>query len=498
MRIALVNEGTYPVTAGGVSTWCHRLVASLPEHDFHVLTLVGLEREFRWPRLPNVRGLTVVPLWDPPTRARSAPDQRREVEEALRELWRAVLPSDRRSADLDQLRTALRRIADSGSTPLSAVLDRVTSTRAILEAWGNHLRSRPNLPNLPAGVAAEVARHADRMLSVLDTHLPEVELMTSTANGAASLIALLRHWKRGTPLVLVEHGVYLRERYLALGAARWPWLTRYVLMAFVRAITQLVYTDATILAPVSEFNARWEIKLGADPDLIVPIPNAIDHNEFPLMTWEPKIPTVSFVGRIDPLKDLETLIAAFGYVHEALPEAVLRLFGPTPKGNEAYHARLETRIAELGLEEVVRFEGATNGPQPAIMAGHVIALSSVSEGMPFSVIEAMMSGRATVSTDVGGVAECVGRGGEFGVVVPARDPKAMASALIWLLTDHDARHAMGKAARERALSLFSIGVFRERYQELYSFVGPHRAAPGETATEEDAFPRRAAQVKDLL
>lgn len=498
MRIALVNEGTYPVTTGGVSTWCHRLVETLFEHEFHVVTLVGLERDNLWPDPGNIRSVTTVPLWDPPAFGRTTAAQRREVGDALRLLWRAVLPADREDTNVDLLRVALKHIADSGQARLSTVFDRVTSTRAIMEAWAAHIRSRPELPALPAGVAAEVARHADRVLAVMDTEMPEVDLVTATANGPAGLLSLVPFWRRGTPLVLAEHGVYLRERYLALGAADWPWLTRYALLAFLRGISQLVYADAAALAPVSEFNARWEIKLGADPAIIVPIPNAIDHAEFPLVTWEPPVPTVSFVGRIDPLKDLDNLVTAFAYVRQAIPAAVLRLFGPTPQGNEGYRERLQERIRTLGLEEAVIFEGPCKGPQPAILAGHVVALSSISEGMPFSVIEAMMSGRATVSTDVGGVAECVGRDGKYGIVVPARDPKAFASALIWLLTEHESRRAMGRAARERALDRFSIEVFRHRYQTLYDCLGPRRSAPGEAQRDEPKFPRRAALMEGML
>ncbi|MDO4784022.1 MAG: GT4 family glycosyltransferase PelF [Propionibacteriaceae bacterium] len=498
MRIALVNEGTYPVTTGGVSTWCHRLVETLFEHEFHVVTLVGLERENLWPSLGNIGSVTMVPLWDPPAFGRTTGGQRREVSDALRLLWRAVLPADREEANVDLLRVALKQIVDSGHARLSTVFDRVTSTRAILEAWAGHARAHPELPALPAGVAAEVARHADRVLAVMDAEIPEVDLITATANGPASVLSLVRFWRRGTPVVLAEHGIYLRERYLALGAAGWPWLTRYVMMAFLRGISQLVYADASALAPVSEFNARWEVKLGADPGNIVPIPNAIDHAEFPLVTWEPPVPTVSFVGRIDPLKDLDNLIVAFSYVRQVVPDAVLRLFGPTPQGNEQYRERLEARTRALGLDGVVTFEGPCKGPQPAILAGHVVALSSISEGMPFSVIEAMMSGRATVSTDVGGVAECVGRDGKYGIVVPARDPKAFADALIWLLTEHQARREMGRAARERALDKYSIDVFRHRYQTLYDCLGPRRSAPGEPTRREPSFPRRAALMEKML
>lgn len=484
MRIALLNEGTYPVVTGGVSTWCHRLIGRLPEHEFHVVTVVGLERTNTWPVLDNLRSLTVIPMWDAPTGDRSfgkaARRQAARVQDALGRVWSAVLPAEGDGPDLGALRSALQDLVVPGPSSLAQLLDRSGSTRAVMDAWARHRRTRPHLPSLSAAVAADVARQADRMLAVMDAKWPEVDVVNATANGTASLLALVRYWQDGTPFVLSEHGVYLRERYLALGAADWPWLTRYALMAFTRGVCQLAYVDAAALAPVSEFNARWEVTLGADPSIITPIPNAIDPAEFPPVATEPERPTVAFLGRVDPLKDLHTLIGAFGHVHAAMPEAVLRIFGPTPKGNEEYLASLEKMIDDLGIRDVVTFEGPTDGPRPAIEAGHVVALSSISEGLPFSVIESMMSGRATVNTDVGGVAECTGRDGQCGVVIPARDPEAMAASLLWLLRDDVARQRIGRAARQRALDTFSIDVFESRYRALYASMAVGRlggAAP---------------------
>lgn len=495
MRIAFVNEGTYPVVTGGVSTWCHRLIGQLPEHDFHLVTIVGLERENRWPVLDNVRSLTVVPMWDPPRPlglSAGRRSQQARIRDALVRLWAAVLPASGGHCDIEALRAALQDIACSGPMPLSGIFGRIDSTRAILDAWQPHREARPELPPLSAGIAADVARQVDRTLAILDAEWPAVDVMNVTANGAAALLGLVRHWRDGTPMILSEHGVYIRERYLALGAANWPWLTRYLMMAFTRGICELAYADAAALAPVSEFNSRWEVALGADPAIIDPIPNAIDPAEFPEILTEPDVPTVSFLGRVDPLKDLATLIDAFAIVRQAIPEARLRIFGPTPKGNEEYRAGLEQQISRLALDDTVTFEGPTNGAQPAIEAGHVIALSSISEGLPFSVIEAMMSGRATVNTDVGGVAECTGRDGSCGVVVPARDPEAFAASLAWLLRDHEARRRMGHAARERALGCFSIDVFERRYRELYARVGANRAVP-----QGAVKPHQGAPVEDL-
>lgn len=474
MRIGLLNEGTYPVTKGGVSTWCDQLINQLEEHEWHVVTLVAEERRVIWPLPDNVASTTLVPMWDAPPARRllarfQGRRQRRNAAAALVDLWRGVLPAEPGAGiDLDCVRTSLRTLSLGGPVPLSRLLTDHGSSEAILAAWTAHRAANPRLPELTLRQAAQAAALCDRMMMVMDAAWPQVDVINASSNGAAALLGLARHWRDGTPLVLTEHGVFLRERYVALDALGWSWAARYVALTFTKAVCQLTYADADVISPVSRFNGRWEAELGADRHAIVPIPNGVDPALFPEVEGEPDEPVISFVGRIDPLKDLQTLIEAFGLVLAEMPRARLRLFGPTPPTNSDYREGLETRLAELGIADSVAFEGPVPSARPAIEAGQVVALSSISEGLPFTVIEAMMSGRPTVSTDVGGVSEVTGRDGEAALLVPPRDPRAFAEALLVLLRDRGRRLEMGRKARSRMLQQFSLTVFAERYSTLYT------------------------------
>ena len=144
------------------------------------------------------------------------------------------------------------------------------------------------------------------------------------------------------------------------------------------------------------------------------------------------MPTLVFAGRIDPLKDLDTLVRAFALVREQVPDARLRLFGGVPAGNEAYAAEIRQLVADLAWRAAPTFEGPVSPVSQAFAAGHVVVQSSLSEGLPLTVIEAAMAGRPTVVTDVGGMPEAAGRGG---LVVPPGDPAAFAAACVRLLTD---------------------------------------------------------------
>jgi glycosyltransferase involved in cell wall biosynthesis len=335
----------------------------------------------------------------------------------------------------------------------------------LLDAWawvGPRESWLPRLTVRDADEAAVLLEHAVRPLAAV---LPPVDLCHANANGLSALVALAGKWRHGIPYVLTEHGVYLRERYFS--AAQLSAGVKTAMLRFHRALTRLAYAEAALIAPVSEFNLRWELRHGADLARVRVIPNGVDPQRFRLIDTEPAEPTIGWVGRIDPLKDLETLIRAFGYVRAWLPTARLLLAGPVPAGNEAYAQTCRRLAVDLGLADAVTFAGVVACSRDAFAAAHVVGLSSISEGLPYTVIEAMMCGRATVSTDVGGVAEAVG---DAGLLVPPREPVMFAQACLKLLTDPALRAEQAGRARQRAVANYTVdrclGAYRDSYRGI--------------------------------
>ena len=312
--------------------------------------------------------------------------------------------------------------------------------------------------------ATELIEH---MLLPLAGPVPVADVTHPVSNGLPALIALMAKWRHDTPMVMSEHGVYLRERYLGMRTLAYPWPVKTVMLAFMRRLCHTAYAAADVIAPVNVFNRRWEVRHGADPDRIRTVYNGVAAATLPAAESDPDVPTVGWVGRIDPLKDLHTLVRAFAVVHDGMPQARLRLFGPTPQGNAPYEASVRQLVAELGLDEVISFEGPIRPATKGYHASTVVALSSISEGLPYTVMEAMMCRRATVSTDVGGVAEVAG---DAGVVVPARDPQAMGTALLDLLRDTPRRDALAERARARSLEMFQLDTMLAGFRDIYQTV----------------------------
>ncbi|HWE89983.1 MAG TPA: GT4 family glycosyltransferase PelF [Pseudonocardiaceae bacterium] len=462
MDVALMTEGTYPHSFGGVSVWCDQLVRGMAGHRFHVVALTGTgDEQVGWELPANVDSVTSIPLWGAPSAARSPGRRaRKRFRQLIRDFLRTVVDS----AEQAQFGESLRALHDyAQDEDLTASLHHDDSVDALTDAWRDGWpdaeRHAPTVADALTGL--QLLSHSLRPLAA-----PPLKAQVShcVANGLAVLPALTAKWAHGTPFLLTEHGIYLRERYLGYRVSPYRWPVKALQLAFLRQLCSLAYREAGMIAPGNIYNKRWEERLGARHSIIRTVYNGVDPADFPAVDGEPDVPTVSWAGRIDPIKDIETLIRSWGYVHRVMPQARLRLFGGTPKGGQAYLDRCQALVEELGLGAVITFEGRVDEIRDAYAAGHVVVLSSISEGFPYTVIEAMTCGRPCVGTDVGGVVEAIG---DTGIVVPPRDPEVLAGACVRLLRDDELRIRLGLAARKRALEHFTVGKAIGTFNEMY-------------------------------
>jgi glycosyltransferase involved in cell wall biosynthesis len=495
MRIALVSEGCYPFRPGGVSLWCHQLIQGMPENSFTAvaLTVDGTERR-TWPDAANLTEVVNIPLWGPRRPRFRVPPASffGPYEMLLRSMFQPLDQAGERLRT-DNFLAALHGLFEYAQTgDLTSALVSNGSVDLLARAW-HEAALGSSQPGVSARLSLRDALAAtDRIEHQLRalTHPPiDADVCHLAMNGVSALVGLASKWAHGTPIVLSEHGVYLRERYLGLGGEDAPQAVKVIAMRFHRRLAAAVYRSADILAPHSGYNRRWQLYGGADPDRMRTMYNGIDPADFPEAQGEPAEPTIVFVGRIDPLKDLHTLIRAFALVKLQIPDARLRMFGPVSPENEGYYASCKELITELRLTGAAVLEGPIPRQVDAYQAGHLVALTSVSEGFPFTVVESMSMGRPQVCTNVGGVSEAVGS--DAGFVVPPRDPEAVARACIKLLTDADLRHAFGVLARRRVLERFTLDQWTNAYRDMYAELVPASPAGEATAGEGAITPAPA-------
>jgi glycosyltransferase involved in cell wall biosynthesis len=172
-------------------------------------------------------------------------------------------------------------------------------------------------------------------------------------------------------------------------------------------------------------------------------------------------PVIMQVARLDHLKDHATAIRCLARVVREAPGACLVLVGEGPE-----EAVIRARVQQMGLEPSVLFLGLRKDVARLLPAADLFLLSSISEGIPLAVIEAMCAGLPVVSTQVGGTGEVVSDR-HTGLLVPAGDDAALADAILRLHRDPDLRRRLGENGRLRALELFSEDQMARKYLALY-------------------------------
>ncbi|MGW0757327.1 DUF3492 domain-containing protein [Streptomyces sp. NPDC002814] len=512
MRIGLLTEGGYPYVSGDARLWCDRLVRGLGQHEFDVYALSrsAHQEDEGWVPLPSQVGrVRTAPLWraedDGVRYGRRA---RRRFADCYGELAAALCATGGIGAEAtpeagatsevgatsvaDRFGSALYGLAelarDEGG--LVGALRSETAVRALERAC----RARGALRTAREARVPElltVAAHLERALRPLsldwyeDDGLGSVDLCHAASGGSAALPGLIARHFSGVPLLVTEYGVHLRTHYLTAGDA--PPAVRALLAAFHGRLAAEIYRRAAVITPGNSHARRWQERCGADRDKLRTVYPGMEAAAFTEVGEAPECvdpDTLVWVGRIEPTKDLVSLLHAFAEVRKEEPKTRLRIVG-TPSGAEgtAYLAHCKALAAQLFPDEAegphavgrnpVAFE-EIGGPEAPTLAeayagGAVAVLSSVVEGFPIGLVEAMFCGRATVSTDVGAVVEVIGG---TGLVVPPRNPRALAEACVALLRDPERRARLGAAARARALELFTVeqntAAFHGIYLEIVS------------------------------
>ena len=150
---------------------------------------------------------------------------------------------------------------------------------------------------------------------------------------------------------------------------------------------------------------------------------------------------IGSVGRLAPVKDLQTLLSAVQRAVDVNADVHLALIGDGPE-----RSRLESLRDELGLASRVHFTGFLSELETVYPDLDCVVNSSINEGTPVALIEAMAAGVPVVATAVGGTPDLF-RDGAFGTLVPPGDASALANALVETLEDCDASLARAREAR---------------------------------------------------
>lgn len=494
LSVLMTTEGTYPYGSGGVSTWCDALLRNTADVRYVLLPIMmnpHIESRFEPP--PNVRRIIDVPLWgiEEPAeftasvRFSELYERKRRTSDALIEseflpLFRRFLACVNGGTDAAEFGRVLVEMEDAFR---KLDYNETMKSRPVWETFVDEMQSfsRRVAASLPEAARehqfptlfdlTESLRWLYRFLIVLTVRIPPVSVTHSTAAAFCGIPCITAKVRHGTPMIVTEHGVYLREQNLFLSRFRRLFFCKQFLLNLIGAVVRANYFHADVVAPVCHYNTRWEVAQGTPQHKVRVVYNGVDPNVFAPAPKRGDAPHVIATARIDPLKGIDTFLEVAARVHATHPAVRFTVYGSI--ADRDYYDRCVALRRTLGLEDVVTMGAEARDVVAAYRDADVVLLTSISEAFPYSVIEAMSCERAVVASDVGGVHEAVE---ECGILVPPRDADGFANAVRQLLDDDRRRRELARLGRQRVLEEFRLDHCIASYVELYQNLAREEAA----------------------
>lgn len=494
--VCLVLEGTYPFVAGGVSSWVHDIVRSIPELTFSLVHIGAKPGTYGAPRyeLPaNIARLDEYYCYDS---ARTIAEPR--TTESRWQWWQRLR---RRPRPAPRMLAALRRLHLEDSVDDQLLDDLAAGDLSIAELLHGDATF-----DVIAEIAHARAPHAPfleffwhfrsmhvPLLRLLAAPVPPADVYHSVSTGYAGVVAAIASRRTSRAMLLTEHGIYARERDIELARASWisereahadlrvpsqssSALRRFWSRFFVR-LSQIAYHQARRIVTLSMVNLKKQLDDGAARERTMIVPNgvdvdALDENASPAPRTPDAPLRVGFVGRVVHIKDVLTFIRACDLALRETPLAV-EVIGPTDE-DPAYMQRCRALVESLGRTREIQFVGSRK-PADIYRNLDVCVLTSFSEGQPLVMLEAGAAGVPVIATDVGACREMIeGTSdsedtalGPCGIVTRVAAPDETAAAIVQLAKDDELRRRLGAAGRRRAHRSYAKSRMIRSYRELY-------------------------------
>jgi glycosyltransferase involved in cell wall biosynthesis len=272
-------------------------------------------------------------------------------------------------------------------------------------------------------------------------------------------------------------GLWLGRRRIALVSTAHAWVMLGFRGECYRRLDLRLMRHFDHLVAVSHATKREMLDASIPEEKITVIHNGIDTNTWSRVRTTTTLreelglvgafPVIGYVGRIMPEKDLKTWLRAGAIIAKSYPNARFLLVG---EGKDVTTlGELESLAKSLGIAEQVIFVGYRSDLPQVYASFDLFVLSSLREGLPNSILEAMALEVPVVTTDVAGAKELV-LDGATGFVVPQGNAERLADMMLKILANDRRRTGMGRAGRQRVEAEFSFAGRLTRIEDLYSQV----------------------------
>lgn len=492
--VLLLLEGTFPYVLGGVSVWVANLIQKMPEVTFAGVFLGGAEEmypkgiQFTLP--DNLVHFESHFLFDAEKDISSNKEfkvKKKGIGEHLEFIHDGF--------------SSLRKNVPGNKCPVfgnNKEIDEILFNSQFLlkskNSWDFILKKYNELSSEPSFIDYFwTVRNIHEPFSVLYKVLrsiPEVKLIHSPSTGYAGMLGALIHQYRGTPFITTEHGIYTRERYLELldtSLFKLPAVIdridnnysylQMMWMNLFESFSRMSYANSNYVTSLYDAARSIQIASGSKPEKTRVIPNGINISRFKIdleskkaSAGESKV--VALVGRLVRIKSTVDFITAMSVVSQKCDHVEGWVCYAGAEEQEYIDECMQ--LAEhLNLGEKLKFieNKAMVELLPQI---DVLVLSSISEAMPLTVLEAFAGGVPVVCSNVGSCSELIfGRGeediaiGPAGIIVPPSQVDKLAEGIIKLTTDSSLYAACSEAGLKRVKKYYDEDMMVDAYYALY-------------------------------
>ncbi len=461
MKIAMFAEGSYPYVAGGVSGWMQMLIKSLPEKDFVIYTLVPTREDggkFKYEFPSNIC----------------------EIRETYLTENEYIYKKEKVKLSDDEI-LSLRSLLFGENVRWKQLFSFFDST----EYSANDLLMSLDFLDLTRQLYME--RYPDCVFTdflwsirslylplfrVLMTPVEEADCYHAISTGYAGITACKAKYRYGRPLILTEHGIYTREREEEIIKADWTQgIYKNLWIRYFYTLSQCIYDAADQVISLFQTAREIQMEIGCPPEKTRVIANGVFSRDMENLPTERSSDGINIgaVARIVPIKDIKTMLNAYRLAKQRVPSLHLYLMGPTEE-NERYYQECLDLVANFKIPDVI-FTGRIQVKE-YLGKMDMIVLTSISEGQPLCLLEAMAAGKPCIATDVGGCKELLYGAendsyGHSGLIIPTMNVDKAAEAMITLAVNEKKREQMGQAGRARVAEFYRNEEVVRRYRKIY-------------------------------
>lgn len=469
MKICMVAEGCYPYVVGGVSGWIHSMIKAFPQHEFIILAIISDRKQsgkFQYDMPDNVSAVYEAYLND--VDWSKGKHKKIKLDKKQYRALRSVILGYK--TDWDTLFAMCQKKEFSIDAFLMGedffhVVEECYEAKYSQIVFSDFLWTMRSI-YLP-------------LFLILHTKIPRADVYHCVATGYAGVLGGMAGYLYHCGLLVSEHGIYTREREEEILKASWvSGIYKDIWIAQFKKMSRLAYDRADAVTALYGHARKLQTELGCDISITHVTPNGIDVDSFANIPGkQPEdegFINIGAVLRVTPIKDVKTMIRAFAFAAERVPNLKLWIMGPRDEDKE-YAEECYELVEVLGLENVI-FTGRIQVKEYLGRMDFTI-LTSISEGQPLTILESFAAHKPVIATDVGNCRELIyGEEGDTfgtaGILTHIMNTEELSGAMIKLALSPQLRQEMGEVGYQRVHTYYRMEQMREKFDRLYKEVYP--------------------------